>query len=489
MEERALRRTRLDSWQKVGQMNEDNPFRVLLLAAESGESELVLKRIASFFKPGFAFLHVANIEGAVAHLREQTCNILLLDLDLPGSSALEILQCVKATSDQSIVIALSADSSLAMKRMIAEEGITDFISKDRPFADQLTRSVLFWFERHWIRHEHEQLERIISANPDAVVVTDDSGTVLFTNDAALDLFGAQEEDLIGESMSFAVREGTISEIEILHRGESRTAETRVVDFTWQGKPAYLASIRDITERKRAEEAIRRQAEELARSNEDLQQFAYVASHDLQEPLRTVTSFAQLLEQRYKGQLDEQGERWIEHIVDGSNRMQTLIKDLLAYSRVSTHGQEFSLCDTNTVLRIALKNLGGAIETSGAEIAYGSLPKLPGDQNQLVSLFQNLLGNAIKYRGEQPLRIDIDVHQKNSEWLFSVQDNGIGIDAQFAERIFIIFQRLHSRKKYAGTGIGLALCKRIVDRHGGRIWVESELGQGATFFFTLPATNR
>ena len=200
----------------------------------------------------------------------------------------------------------------------------------------------------------------------------------------------------------------------------------------------------------------------------------------------VASFMQLLEKRYKGQLDEQADRWIDYAVDGATRMQALINDLLAYSRVGTHGKAFRDCELKQVFSIAMEHLHLAISESQAEITCNSLPRVEGDESQLVSLFQNLIGNAIKYRGEQTPRIHITARREGEGWLLCVRDNGIGIAPQFFERIFVIFQRLHNRKTYPGTGIGLALCKRIVERHGGRIWVESEVGKGAAFCFTLPA---
>ncbi len=248
----------------------------------------------------------------------------------------------------------------------------------------------------------------------------------------------------------------------------------------------LESNVNITHRKQAEEALRQTAEDLARSNRDLEQFAYVASHDLQEPLRVVTGFVQLLEQHCKGQLDEKAHSFIEYAVDGAKRMQTLIADLLSYSRVGSRHREPRPTDMGVVLRSALSNLSASIADSAAEITHGELPTVPGDDTQLVQLFQNLVGNAIKFRGEETPRIHVDARREKDHWLFSVRDNGIGIDPEFHDRIFLIFQRLHGRKQYPGTGIGLAICKRIVEHHGGRIWVESQPRQGTTFCFTLPA---
>ena len=228
-----------------------------------------------------------------------------------------------------------------------------------------------------------------------------------------------------------------------------------------------------------------QRQELARSNTELQQFAYIASHDLQEPLRMVTSYLQLLERRYKGKLDDSADDFIAFAVDGATRMKVLINDLLTYSRVGTHGKSFERTDCTMVVRRAMANLQIAIEESKAIITYSTLPTVQGDAVQLTQLFQNLISNAIKFHNEVPPVIKIQAELQAQEWLFSVQDNGIGIEPQYAEQIFVIFQRLHRRTDYTGTGIGLAVCKKIVERHGGRIWVQSELGQGATFYFTLP----
>lgn len=228
-----------------------------------------------------------------------------------------------------------------------------------------------------------------------------------------------------------------------------------------------------------------QRQELARSNAELQQFAYIASHDLQEPLRMVTSYLQLLERRYQGRLDSDADDFIQYAVDGALRMRTLINDLLAYSRIGTRGHPFELTSCNAAITHAIANLKVAIEESAAVVTYQDLPTLQADPTQLIQLFQNLISNAIKFRSEVSPQIRIAANRQADAWLFSVQDNGIGIDSQYAERIFVIFQRLNNRVDYAGTGIGLAVCKKIVERHGGKIWVQSELGKGATFYFTVP----
>jgi len=256
---------------------------------------------------------------------------------------------------------------------------------------------------------------------------------------------------------------------------------------YRGKPSTVGSMLDITERIQAEQDMRRMVDALAASNMELERFAYVASHDLQEPLRSITSFSQLLERRAGDKLDDEAKEYLHYIIIGGKRMYSLVNDLLTFSRVSRKGTPFALVETRDLVELALQNLRESIHESAAEITLGDLPAVVGDGMQLVQLFQNLIGNALKFRrpGNTP-HIAVQARRQVEDYLFSVTDDGVGIPTEYQEQIFALFRRLHKGEAYPGTGVGLAICKRVIERHEGRIWVESTPGHGSTFLFTLPA---
>lgn len=262
-------------------------------------------------------------------------------------------------------------------------------------------------------------------------------------------------------------------------------ELRVHERTAELARANAALRAEVVERKRVEEQIQQKSLELERSNKELEQFAYIASHDLQEPLRMVSSYLQLLQQRLAGKLDADATDFMGYVTEGADRMRALIRDLLEYSRVGRKAKQVAAVDTATVLGNVLTNLEPTIKETEARITHGPLPTITADETELTQLFQNLIGNALKFHGRHPPKVRIEAAHNNAEWVFSVRDNGIGIDPQYADRVFVVFQRLHNRDKYPGTGIGLAICKKIVERHGGRIWVESQADEGATFYFSIP----
>ena len=278
---------------------------------------------------------------------------------------------------------------------------------------------------------------------------------------------------------------------VKHNGQVVDVEIIAHPIDFGGRKARMVVVNDITERNRYDRELRqlnddlaRRADELAASNAELERFAYIASHDLQEPLRMVSSFLQLLQKRYGGQMDARADQYIHYAVDGAERMKALIMDLLEYSRVGTGKEGFGWVDTAAVMSEVGEIFREKIVAARARIEIGGLPTVWGDKVQLTQLLQNLLSNALKYHSDEPPLIRIRAEGENGHWLFAVEDNGIGIDPLFFEKIFIIFQRLHNRNDYSGTGIGLAVCKKIVERHGGKIWVESDQHSGSTFFFTI-----
>jgi PAS domain S-box-containing protein len=360
--------------------------------------------------------------------------------------------------------------------------------------------------------QKELLEVTLASIADGFVATDMEGRVTFFNRVAEALTGWRTDEALGHSVEAILRfERTAdgSQVEnpaviairerrpIEHSGGTvligRNGKRTHVDangaptFDSQGRlVGSVLVLHDVTERARAERQLLQRTDELARSNRDLEQFAYVASHDLQEPLRAVAGPLQLLQRRYEGKLDDRADEFIGHAVDGATRMQTLIDDLLSYSRVGRLEDPRQPTAIDHVLDLALKNLAVVVQETGAQVTHDPLPTVQGIPTQLTLLFQNLIGNAIKFRKkDQPVRIHIGAKPLGDEWQISVADNGIGIAEQYFERIFVIFQRLHTRREYPGTGLGLALCKRIVEHHGGKIWLESKPDEGTTFFFTLP----
>jgi PAS domain S-box-containing protein len=275
---------------------------------------------------------------------------------------------------------------------------------------------------------------------------------------------------------------------VTKRAEIKWVMETVSPVYYRGQRATLGNLLDVTERKQGEEILKQTTDEIRRSNTDLEQFAYVISHDLQEPLRMVSSYTQLLAKRYRGRLDADADEFIGYAVDGARRMQTLLQDLLEYSRVGTRGKPFSLVSCDDVVEQAIANLKVAIEDGGAAVTHDALPTIMADEGQLVRLFQNLIGNGIKFRRDEPPIVHISAKTRYGVLVLSVRDNGIGIDPQHYESIFEIFRRLHTKEEYPGTGMGLAICKKIVERHGGRISVQSLPGKGSTFHVTIPVTG-
>ncbi len=397
---------------------------------------------------GYAPRCVINGQMALRACNSNPPDLILLDIMMPEMNGYEVCQHLKSEpkTREIPVIFISAKDEVFDKVNAFAVGAVDYISKPFQFEEVLAR-----IESHLtLRNLQKQLK--------------------------------EQNVLLQEEITsrLAVEKTLHEKNQIL---QQEISSRRAVQKALQEQNLILQ--KEISNRQHAESALLKSNQELARSNAELEQFAYVASHDLQAPLATIASYAQLLEKRYKDQLDSQAIKFIGNIVHGCTRMQTLIDDLLEYSRVGRSQKPFQLIDCNHAVQQAIANLQGAIRDTQTVVTYGELPAVMGDISQLVQLFQNLIGNAIKYRHDAPPVVHITAGKQEENWLFSVSDNGIGIAPQHQERIFQIFQRLHTQREYSGTGIGLAICHKIVERHGGSIWVESESGQGSTFHFTLP----
>ena len=350
---------------------------------------------------------------------------------------------------------------------------------------------------------------LLQAAPDGIIVCDSRGVITIASDQCQTLFGYALTDLVGQPIELLVPDAVRAKhvglreryqeqprrrpmgggLDLYARrkdGSQLPVEISLSSCMVEGEACIIALVRDVSDRRGLESDLNRLIVELKRSNKELEQFAYIASHDLQEPLRMVSGYTQLLKRRYVGQLDAEANEYIDYAVDGVKRMQTLIQDLLAYARLSTHGRGFQVADLNFLIRQVSANLAAQVEEAGATLTVGELPDLRVDASQIVQVFQNLVSNALKFRRPTvPLVVSISANREGDFWQFTVSDNGIGIDPQYSGRIFEVFQRLHTRDQYPGNGIGLAICKKVVERHHGRIWFESILGEGASFHFTLP----
>ncbi|MCC3465123.1 MAG: response regulator [Microcoleus sp. PH2017_29_MFU_D_A] len=424
----------------------ETPLGNILVVDDTPENLRLLSTMLTH--RGYAPRCVINGQMALRACNSNPPDLILLDIMMPEMNGYEVCQHLKSEpkTREIPVIFISAKDEVFDKVNAFAVGAVDYISKPFQFEEVLAR-----IESHLtLRNLQKQLKE-------------------------------QNVLLLEEITSRLAVEKTLYEKNQILQEEIRNR--LAVEKALQEQNLLLQQ--EISNRKRAESALLKSNQELARSNAELEQFAYVASHDLQAPLATIASYAQLLEKRYKDQLDSQAIKFITNIVQGCTRMQTLIDDLLEYSRVGRSQKPFELADCNHVVQQAIANLQGAIRNAQAVVTYSELPEVMGDISQLVQLFQNLLGNAIKYRHDAPPTVYITASQHEENWLFSVSDNGIGIAPQHQERIFQIFQRLHTQREYSGTGIGLAICQKIVERHGGSMWVESEPGQGSTFHFTLP----
>lgn len=390
-------------------------------------------------------------------------------------------------------------------RITAQDGTVKHIRAAalvvRSHAGTATRMIGVNWDVTAERLAEERFQMVVEAAPSAMLMADASRAITLVNRKTEELFGYTRDELLGQPIELLVPErlraqhaghvaGFFANPDARAMGVGRELFGRCKDGTevpieiglnpiaTPDGLFTLASIIEITERKRVED-------ELRRSNADLEQFAYIASHDLQEPLRMVASYTELLGQRYRGQLDEKADKYIHYATDGARRMQGLIADLLQYSRIGSQGKPLVPVAADAVMQRVLGTLSRQFADAGGTVDVGPLPMVYADESQLSQLFQNLVANAVKFRGANPPRVEVAAVRNGGYWTFSVKDNGIGMDMKYADRVFQMFQRLHERGRYEGSGIGLSVAKRIVERHGGRIWLESAPDAGTTFFFTVP----
>ncbi len=497
---------------------EPNEIRVLHVEDNELDAELVAEALR---KGGFTFSVV--VVQAEAEFEEQLrlhpFDVVLADYNLPQWKGMDALDVLRHEGLEIPLILVSGALGDVTAVECIKRGATDYVLKDGlarlPEAIRRALQEKVLRERQQrsdaaLRESQEQLEALIRSAMDAILTVDEKQGIVMFNSAAEKMFRCSEAEALGQPIERFIPErfrdahsahvhkfgetgatkrimaklGTLKALRA--DGEEFPMEASISRTQVGGRALFTVILRDITEREFAEKKLTEKMAELARSNADLEQFAYIASHDLQEPLRMVAAYTQLLAERYRGRLDENADKFIGYASEGALRMQSLIQDLLAFSRVGRNGCERVACDA--VMGEILLSLGPAIEESGAVVTHGKLPAVWANRSQITQVLQNLIGNAIKFRGTEPPAISVQAEKTGDHWLFSVSDNGIGIAPEYAENIFVVFQRLHTRAEYPGNGIGLAICKKIVEHCGGRIWVESQAGQGSTFKFTMPCAG-
>ena len=447
----------------------------------------------------------SGTEALAALEHESAPEIALLGWNTPGLSGLDVCQLIRSSNRNTYVylIVLTARNDKDDVHAALHAGADDYVVKPVDSTELQLRLQI----GNRILDFHRRSRELFEEAPVAYHELDSTGAIIRVNRAECDMVKSTAQEILGlheweflgsespemdrarfyrllkEEQPLAPFEAPCRRSDgqyltvRLHPNLIRDPEGKVIGMR--------AALVDITEQKRADQILAAKVQELARSNAELEQYAYIASHDLQEPLRMISSYTQLLKRRYSGRLDRNADEFIDYAIDGAHRMQELIQDLLALSRLGTRGGQFQPTSADEAVVKALSNLRASIVESAAEITREGLPNLVADSGQLVQLFQNLIGNAVKFRNGDAPRVHIQAKETQAHWQFSVADNGIGMDPQFADRVFQIFQRLHSRDQYPGTGIGLALCKKIVERHGGTIWFDSAPGAGTTFYFTIP----
>jgi PAS domain S-box-containing protein len=499
-------------------ISEDSAWKAkILLVDDNAENLVALEAVLE--SPDHELVKAGSGIEALRYLLNDDFAAILLDVKMPEMDGFETAALIRARkrSQHTPILFLTAFKSDEQLFRGYDLGAVDFLFK--PIVPEILQSKVAAFVQlsrnsELLKRQAEALQRterkfraLLEAAPDAMVITAPGGEIDLINSRAESLFQWKRNQLAGQRVTRLVPQWSPASM-VLPHGELSGVRADGSFFPVEISSSPLETtegtitihaIRDVTDRKRAEEEIRHlnsrleqkvaeRTSALTRSNEELRQFAYVVSHDLKEPLRTVATFSQLLEERLGEKFDAESKEFLTYILGGVNRMNDLIDDLLAYTSLDAAEARFKPVDLNLVLREASFNLLATIQEAGAEISNDPLPEVLGDHVQLVQVMQNLIGNSIKYRSADAPRIHVSAESREDDHVIEVRDNGIGIDPAYSDGVFKLFKRLHARQEYSGNGVGLAICRKIVQRHGGRIWVESGVGQGATFYFTIASTG-
>lgn len=493
--------------------------KVRVLLVEDSVAQAKIARLALQGR-GLEVDCASTLSEALSRLNKPGIDAILLDLSLPDSNGIETFYKVSSAKPDVPIVILSGHDSQDVALEALKHGAQDYLIKGHASDDSIARCLRYAVERFYaelaLRRGEKRVRIILENSYDAFISMDSKWNIIEWNIQAERTFGTTRAEALGQKFSsiaphhlrkqyardvaayFKEHQSKVSrmngEMTAIHKdGHEFPIEIVIFRIKDDADCMYCAFVRDISERKHAAEKLEQRVQErtaaLTRSNEELKQFAKIASHDLQEPLRAVEGFANLLAESTKGKLDADCNEFIEYILDGTRRMRQLIEGVLVHSNIQGDDSEPLSTDCNSVLEEVLANLNISIRECGAHLEIDNLPHTLVERWQLVQLFQNLISNALKYRSIENPQITIKAERTVNEWLFSVSDNGIGIEPKYAEKIFDIFARLHRKNEYSGTGMGLAICKKIVTTHGGRIWVESEPGRGSVFLFTLPAADK
>jgi len=490
-----------------------DPVRVLLI--EDDEDDYILTRdwLRSAGGDRYKLEWAGSYDKGLAALKEDRYDICLLDYRLGGRTGLELLEEARlGRLETPATILLTGQGDINVDLEAMEAGVADYLVKGEITRDALERAVRYAVNQarilHALNRSETHFRSVVENVLDLITIYERDGTIRYQSPSVNELFGfAPEQTSISQIIPRIHRDDMPAILAAFddameHPGNPVSVEFRIKDQLgiWRclesigrnllqepGMSAFLVTSRDTTIRRQAEDDLKQTARKLERSNAELRRFAYVASHDLKEPLRAISGYVQLLERRYRNHLDEEANEFIQYTVDATVQMNRLINDLLDYSRLESTDLHRDTIDCNTVVARAIANLKGAIDASSTEVRPGVLPnRVWADRVKLLQVFQNLLGNAVKFHREgSPAKVEIAAAEDPQNWIFSVRDNGIGIEPEDIRRIMGLFKRLHDNSEYPGTGIGLAICRKAVEQHGGKIWVESKPGEGSTFSFSLP----